>query len=183
MGSPKTPEGSGPGRVRVGDTKRPESVLVVVYTQTGKVLLIRRADHPCFWQSITGSMRWDESTPLQAASRELREETGLVPIYPLRDLGMTFRYPILPSWRHRYALGTVENVEHVFALALPVESDITINPAEHVEYAWAPFSEAPERVSSWTNREVILGIGAILQESEAVDGGCGVGLRTIRQPF
>ena len=29
--------------------KRPESVLVVVYTRSGKVLLLRRADHPEFW--------------------------------------------------------------------------------------------------------------------------------------
>ena len=35
--------------------KIPESVLVVVHTLALDVLLIERADHPGFWQSITGS--------------------------------------------------------------------------------------------------------------------------------
>ena len=57
--------------------KRPESVLVVVTTRAGKVLLLRRADHPEFWQSITGSMEWGDEQPVEAAARELREETGI----------------------------------------------------------------------------------------------------------
>ena len=57
--------------------KRPESVLVVVYTRTGKVLLLRRADHPEFWQSVTGSMEWGDEQPAETAVRELREETGI----------------------------------------------------------------------------------------------------------
>ena len=36
-------------------------VLVVVYTRAGKVLLLKRADMPEFWQSITGAMRWAET--------------------------------------------------------------------------------------------------------------------------
>ena len=51
--------------------KRPESVLVVVYTRTGKVLLLKRADDPDFWQSVTGSLLWEETEPRQAAAREL----------------------------------------------------------------------------------------------------------------
>ena len=35
--------------------KIPESVLVVIYTPALDVLIIERADHPGFWQSITGS--------------------------------------------------------------------------------------------------------------------------------
>ena len=58
------------------DYKRPESVLVVVYTATGKVLLLR-VQPPYFWQSVTGSLRWGEREPRAAAARELREETGL----------------------------------------------------------------------------------------------------------
>src|SRR3989344_4273789 len=56
--------------------KRPESVLVVVYTRTGKVLLLKRADDPDFWQSVTGSLLWEETEPQQAAVRELREGSG-----------------------------------------------------------------------------------------------------------
>jgi len=135
--------------------KRPESVLVVVYTLTGKALLLQRADDPGFWQSVTGSLEWEESSPRQAAERELREETGLV-AEGLQDADQSYRYVILPQWRHRYAPGTQENAEHVYFLALPSERDITINPAEHAQYAWYPFEEAAAKVASWTNREAIL---------------------------
>ncbi|HCX33955.1 MAG TPA: dihydroneopterin triphosphate diphosphatase, partial [Rhodocyclaceae bacterium] len=35
--------------------KQPVSVLVVLYTPRLDVLLIERAAHPGFWQSVTGS--------------------------------------------------------------------------------------------------------------------------------
>ncbi len=136
--------------------KRPESVLVVVYTATGKVLLLRRVQPPDFWQSVTGSLRWDESEPRVAALRELHEETGLiVDLQQLRDLHRTYRFPILPQWRARYAPDVKENTEHVFTLELPAETALTIHPAEHVEYGWFGFDAAAAKATSWTNREVI----------------------------
>jgi dATP pyrophosphohydrolase len=136
--------------------KRPESVLVVVYTRTGKVLLLRRADDPDFWQSVTGSLLWEETEPQRAAARELREETGLRTTEGLLDLQLTYRYPILPKWRYRYAPEVQENTEHAFALELPAEILITVNPAEHAGYGWFTFDAAAGKVASWTNREVIL---------------------------
>ena len=136
--------------------KRPESVLVVVYTRTGKVLLLKRADDPDFWQSVTGSLLWEETEPRQAAARELQEETGLRATEGLRDLQLTHRYPILPKWRPRYAPEVRENTEHAFALELPAEIPITVNPAEHACYGWFIMDEAVGKVASWTNREVIV---------------------------
>jgi len=136
--------------------RRPESVLVVVYTRTGSVLLLKRADHPDFWQSVTGSLLWEEAEPRTAAVRETREETGLtIDAHALRDLRRTYRYAILPQGRHRYAPDVTENTEHVFALELPAETALTIHPAEHVEYGWFDFDVAAAKVASWTNREVI----------------------------
>ncbi len=135
--------------------KRPESVLVVVVTRTGKVLLLKRADHPDFWQSVTGAMRWEERDPRATAVRELREETGLAAEpAALRDLGLTQRYPILPQWRQRYAPEVTENTEHAFALELPEETRLMLHP-EHTEYGWFPFEEAVQRVASWANRRAI----------------------------
>ena len=136
--------------------KRPESVLVVVYTRTGKVLLLKRTDDPDFWQSVTGSLLWEETEPWQAAARELREETGLEATEDLRNLQLTYRYPILPKWRPRYAPEVRENTEHAFALELPAEILITANPAEHAGYGWFTMDEAAGKVASWTNREVIV---------------------------
>lgn len=134
---------------------RPESVLVVIYTLTGKVLLLQRADDPSFWQSVTGSLHWDETEPRQAAARELAEETAITDASTLCDLGLTYRYPILPRWRSRYAPELMENTEHVFALALPGEREITLDPAEHSAYVWLDFPAARRRATSWTNREAI----------------------------
>jgi len=51
---------------------------VVVYTVTDEVLALRRRQPPDFWQSVTGSLRWDETDPLDAARRELFEETRVL---------------------------------------------------------------------------------------------------------
>ncbi len=137
--------------------RRPESVLVVVYTRTGNALLLRRADHPEFWQSITGSIEWSDETPAAAAVRELREETGLRAAPPeLRDWRVSRRYVLFPQWRHQYAPGVTENTEHLFSLELPEEVAITVRPGEHSEYRWVPFAEAVERVSFSTNRDALL---------------------------
>ncbi|MFQ5756707.1 MAG: dihydroneopterin triphosphate diphosphatase [Acidiferrobacterales bacterium] len=135
--------------------KRPESVLVIVYTRTGKVLLMRRKDRPGFWQSVTGSMKWHEREPAVTACRELKEETGLNTDDGLRDWGKTYRFEIMPQWQHCYPPGTRENLEHLFSLELAEEAIVTLNPAEHVEYEWLSVSEAEKRATSWTNRDAI----------------------------
>lgn len=135
--------------------KRPESVLVVVYTDAANVLLLKRADHPNFWQSVTGAMRWDERDPRVAAARELREETGIaVTVDALRDLDLVQRYSILPQWRHRYAPDVIENIEHAFGLQLPAPVALGVHP-EHTEYRWLDAGAAATTVASWTNRVAI----------------------------
>jgi dATP pyrophosphohydrolase len=124
------------------------------------VLLLRRADHPEFWQSVTGSLRWQDETPAQAAARELGEETGIEAGACLRDWHQTFRYRILSTWRHRYAPQTEYNTEHVFGLELASEVPIALNPGEHTEYLWLDPQAAADRATSWSNREAILRVGA-----------------------
>ncbi len=152
--SPPPAAGAAPG------FKRPESVLVVVHTAEC-VLLLRRADHPGFWQSVTGSMHWDETRPAQTAARELAEETGLrVAPERLRDWQLTRCYTIFPEWRHRYAPGTLRNTEHLFSIEVPPDAAISLNQAEHTEYDWVPFAEAAARAFSWTNRAAIEALAA-----------------------
>ena len=130
--------------------RRPESVLIIVYTAALECLLLERVRPAGFWQSVTGTLHWEE-TPAQAAVRELREETGLGAV-GLRDAGVTRRFPILPAWRSRYAPDVVENTEHLWYLERPDRQPITLNPAEHRRCVWLPLPEAIATVSSWTNR-------------------------------
>ncbi|ROR29808.1 dihydroneopterin triphosphate diphosphatase [Inmirania thermothiophila] len=133
--------------------RRPESVLVVVHTALGHVLLLERVHPPGFWQSVTGSLGWDE-TPQEAAVRELAEETGIEGV-PVIDCRRTNRFPILPPWRHRFAPGVTENVEHVFRVELPQPVVVRLAPGEHRAWRWLPREAAARLASSWTDRDAI----------------------------
>jgi dATP pyrophosphohydrolase len=150
--------------------KRPESVLVVVYAATGKVLLLKRADHPDFWQSVTGAMDWEEVDPRLTAARELREETGWqVAPEALHDLQQLRRFSIIAQWRARYAPSVAANTERAYAFGLAHEETPTLAPAEHTDYAWLPVDEAKARVASWTNRDAIDAVQKQLLQAKAWD--------------
>lgn len=134
--------------------KRPESVLVVVHTLDGEILLLERCQPTGFWQSVTGSLEWGE-TAETAARRELMEETGLTAGEGLRDCHTQSRYPILPAWRPRYAPEVTENRERVFAIAYAQRPPVRLNPGEHKRFVWLPAAEAMDLASSVTNREAI----------------------------
>ena len=149
-----------PSRQSGGGFKRPESVLVVVYTWDGYFLMLRRSQPDTFWQSVTGSLRPGEGAR-SAVLRELREETGLLGAAYLQDLGQSRLFPIAPAWRARYAPGVCFNREHWFALPLPGRRLIRLNPAEHLEYSWLPAARAAAQASSWTNRDAILWLAGL----------------------
>ena len=132
--------------------RRPESVLVLVHTEAGEVLVLRRRHPAGFWQSVTGSLEWDE-TPAQAAARELAEETGIC-AQP-RDCDRRRRFPIYRAWRARFAPGTAWNTEHWFALSLPARCPVRLSEEEHDLALWLPADQAGLLVTSWTNREAI----------------------------
>lgn len=135
--------------------KIPVSVLVVVHTPDLQVLLLERADQPGYWQSVTGSQNLGETLE-ETAVRELREETGLdATRYPLVDWAQQNRFEIYPHWRHRYAPGITHNTEHVFAVLVPQPLEIALAPREHLAYEWRPWSDAADRVFSWSNAVAI----------------------------
>jgi dATP pyrophosphohydrolase len=133
--------------------KRPESVLIVVYTQASDVLVLRRCQPPDFWQSVTGSLEWHEDA-FTAAQRELKEETALDANLELIDCKTTNRFPIHPAWQARYG-DARENTEYVFRLILPSQVSILLNPLEHSKYVWLPKAQAAAKVTSYTNRHAI----------------------------
>lgn len=138
--------------------KTPVSVLVVIHSPALNILLLERAAHPDFWQSVTGSLEAGE-TPIEAAVREVGEETGIACMpTDLRDWRLTNRFEIFPQWRARYAEGVTHNTEHVFSLCID-EQPIQLAPDEHLGWRWLPWREAAAACFSWTNRDAILMLG------------------------
>jgi dATP pyrophosphohydrolase len=135
--------------------KRPESVLVVVYTRELDILLLRRVRPADHWQSVTGSLEWGESAA-DAAARELQEETGIC-ARPV-ETGIQHCFPILPAWRDRFAPEVKENLEYLFYLPLDQRVEIQLNRKEHDQYQWLDQQQAASLVFSWTNRDAILAI-------------------------
>lgn len=135
---------------------------MIVHTTDLECLLLERVEPEGFWQSVTGTLHWDE-TPAEAAAREVREETGLDPA-GIRDASVTRRFPIRPEWRSRYAPDVTENTEHLMYLELPERQVVTLDPAEHRAYRWLPLDFAIESTTSWTNRE---GLERLARERDA----------------
>ena len=136
--------------------KQPVSVLVVIHTAALDVLLLERADHPGYWQSVTGSRDGDESLH-ETATREVYEETGLdASLYALKDWQLQNIYDIYPHWRHRYPPGITRNTEHVFSLQLPHPVAVRLAPREHLNFEWLAWQDAADKVFSPSNRAAIL---------------------------
>lgn len=135
--------------------KTPISVLVVIYTTDGEVLLIERADAPGYWQSVTGSQDPGETLE-QTAVREVMEETGIdATQYTLTDWGYQNIYEIYPQWRYKYAPGTVHNTEHVFGLELSHIVPVRLAEREHVGFEWLPIEVAAQKCFSPSNAEAV----------------------------
>ncbi|WP_036075126.1 dihydroneopterin triphosphate diphosphatase [Limnohabitans sp. Rim47] len=138
--------------------KIPQSVLVVIYTLSGQVLLIRRTDAGT-WQSVTGSKDfWDEDWA-DTAAREVQEETGIDARHPqcrLQDWQLENVYDIYPMWRWRYAPEVSRNTERVFGLCVPEQTPITLSPAEHTDWQWLHWRAAADHCFSPSNAEAIL---------------------------
>ena len=154
----------------MGDTpklfKIPLSVLVVIHTLDGHVLLIRRTDSGT-WQSVTGSKDHPDESWADTAVREVFEETGIQAHSPgchLHDWQLENQYDIYPEWRWRYHPDVSRNTERVFGLLVPQDHPIVLSPQEHTESQWLPLHAAADQCFSASNAEAILMLPRFLQQ-------------------
>jgi dATP pyrophosphohydrolase len=140
--------------MRADKFRIPVSVLVLVHTDDGQVLLLRRSKPFDFWQSVTGSLKSGEGHR-DAAQRELYEETGLTNEGELQYSGVSRQFVIDPRWRDRFEPGSVENVEFEWHYRLTEIPEIILSADEHSELRWLPVASAAKEVWSWTNRDAL----------------------------
>ena len=107
-------------------------------------LLLRRVPRPdlglgSFWQAVTGGVE-DGEEFIEAAKRELTEETGLVPT-ALEHIDYSYSFPMEDEWRHLYAAGIEEIVEYVFVAFIDGRQEPNIS-WEHDEWCWCSLEQA-----------------------------------------
>lgn len=115
---------------------------------------------PGFWQGVTGGLEGDESLEL-AAKRELLEETGLVSSQ-INPIGFSYSFPLQDEWRHLYASGVQEIVEHVFVALFQVGQEPILS-SEHDESKWCRKEEALELLKYPGNIEGLKQCAIILE--------------------
>lgn len=130
--------------------KNNESVLVVVFIKSSKeVLLLQRNDDATFWQSVSGSLEFNE-LPIEAAVREVYEELGLkIQSSSLIDCKKQLTFDIFEQFLYKFAPGVTQCLEHWFLLALDEKPNITLT--EHSAYKWVDALAAQEITKSWNN--------------------------------
>lgn len=151
------------------------SAFVICRTPDGpRYLLIRRCGQylPGTWQMVTGGIL-EQETAIQAALREIKEETGLVPtqLY-CADAVETFY------------MQSVDKITFapVF-VAFVEEMTVELSPSEHDAYEWVAFEEAKKRLV-WSEQRRVLAqvhdsfilndphpllVCPILEETQSVD--------------
>jgi 8-oxo-dGTP pyrophosphatase MutT (NUDIX family) len=121
---------------------RGDQEIVVVVRRGPEVLVMRRAPERLgYWSLVAGGLEPDE-TPLEAAQRELFEETRLEAV--VRPLPIALSYSLLddpPAIRARYGPGIERVTVHAFVVDAPVKWEPTLD-AEHDLHEWCDLDEA-----------------------------------------
>ncbi len=150
--------------------RQPTSVLIYVVCCSNdqiSYLLLHRNPRPdldlkAFWQGITGGLEENE-TILQAAKRELSEETGIITEKLIQnEYEATFK--IKEEWMKYYPKGSTVIREYTFIYKV----DDYIIPKlsnEHDQYKWVKIDEAISLLNYQSNIEALKSCDTYLSKS------------------
>lgn len=127
-------------------------VKVLVHDGERVLLLHRKAERGNFWQPITGAIEEGEST-LDAARRELREETGHEAEPSSLDLTQSFM--IESHYLQSRHDGPIIASEPAFEIRVDSRLPIRMDALEHDTWGWFTFAEAYERIRWSDDREAL----------------------------
>ncbi|WP_372656257.1 NUDIX domain-containing protein [Halobacteriovorax sp.] len=109
-------------------------VVIIGGENLNKLLLLQmKKDRGELWQNVTGSVDEGENF-LEAASRELLEETGLSG--QLTELEIQFEFN--DRWNRNV-------LEKVFLAKVSGEPEVMISEEEHQDYKWLPLTQVTDK--------------------------------------
>jgi dATP pyrophosphohydrolase len=146
--------------------RAPFQVLVFPYRRMGdkfEFALLQRADDG-YWQGIAGGGE-DRETPLQAAIREVQEESGISPVATFVRLDTVSSVPAT-CFRDSHLWGEKVYVIPEYTFGVDAEGREIRLSAEHSAFGWFRFQEAEQklrydgnRTALWELHRRLLGLG------------------------
>ncbi len=130
--------------------KRKVQVVVFCKEPKQKVLLLQtNAKRNCIWQNITGSVDEGEEF-LEAAYRELEEETGITKSEIIHWQQLALEYKFVDRWSKQV-------VEQVYFAQISNEKIPILDPGEHDHFNWVELDKISETSYNYkSNYEVFL---------------------------
>ena len=143
--------------------RRPEKVLVYLYrraTSCGdpfpdrakrlEYLLLQRrpgtTNAGAIWQTVVGAVRWQEER-VEAARREVFEETGLTMVRGIMAIGYAFSFPIrLCKDQESWYAPDVTTINNTVYAGEVVSARRILLCKEHVDYGWFSYADALHRL-------------------------------------
>jgi 8-oxo-dGTP pyrophosphatase MutT (NUDIX family) len=108
-------------------------------------LMLRRSPaRGGFWQGVSGAPLPGEAD-MDAAIREVREETAFDVSRSIFPLGVSYGYALHPDLEHRWEEVYGPGVERVSVVAFAAEvqdRDPVLDPLEHDDFAWCSYEQA-----------------------------------------